>query len=104
MSTETGIETGTGQRRRRRVRLTSMRSIPVEFTGERTGEGPLTLSQLDVYAWTNSAPDDPSAILYVELPVPTVVSVDDVAGADAVLIARHESLRSSYVQIGRAHV
>jgi len=74
-----------------------MRSIPVEFTGERTGEGPLTLGQLDVYTWTSSTPDHPYAILYVELPVPKVVSVDDVAGAVAVLIARHESLRSSYV-------
>jgi hypothetical protein len=91
------MSTDTGQRRRRRVRLTSMRSIAVEFTGERTGEGPLTLGQLDVYAWTSSTPDHPYAILYAELPVPTVVSVDDVAGAVAVLIARHESLRSSYV-------
>ena len=45
----TGTETG--QRRRRRVRLTPVRPIPVEFTGERAGEGPLTLGQLDVYAW-----------------------------------------------------
>ncbi|HEY6792045.1 MAG TPA: hypothetical protein VI365_32500, partial [Trebonia sp.] len=90
------MNTDTGQRRRR-VRLTSMRSIPVEFTGERTGEGPLTLGQLDVYSWTSSTPDHPYAILYVELPVPTVVSVNDVAAAVAVLIARHESLRSSYV-------
>jgi hypothetical protein len=86
----------TGQHRRR-VRLTSMRPVPVEFTGERTGEGPLTLGQLDVYSWTRSTPDHPYAILYAELPVPAVVSVNDVAGAVAVLIARHESLRSSYV-------
>ena len=43
----TGTETG--QRRRRRVRLAPMRSIPVEFTGERAGEGPLTLGQLNIY-------------------------------------------------------
>ena len=36
-------------------------------------------------------------MLRVELPVPAVVSVDDVAGAVAALIARHESLRTSYV-------
>jgi hypothetical protein len=50
------IDTETGQRRRR-VRLTPMRSIPVEFTGERAGEGPLTLGQLDVYSWLSQTPD-----------------------------------------------
>ncbi|MGD0067182.1 MAG: hypothetical protein ABSB76_27560, partial [Streptosporangiaceae bacterium] len=89
--------TGTGQRRRRRLRLTPMRSIPVEFTGERAGEGPLTLGQLDVYAWVSMIPDHFYAILCVELPVPAVVSVDDVAEATAALIARHESLRTTYV-------
>jgi hypothetical protein len=91
----TGTETG--QRRRRRVRLIPVRSIPVEFAGERAGEGPLTLGQFDVYRWTSLLPDHPYAILYTELPVPAVVSVADVAGAAAVLIARHESLRTTYV-------
>jgi hypothetical protein len=85
------------RRRRRRVRLAPMRSIPVEFTGQRAGEGPLTLGQLDVYTWANSAPDVIYATLYVELPVPAVVSVDDVARATAALIARHESLRTAYL-------
>ncbi len=81
--------------RRRRVRLTPVRSIPVKFTGERAGEGPLTLGQLNVYSWVT--PDDVYAILCVELPVPAVVSADDVAEAAGVLIARHESLRTTYV-------
>src|SRR5579862_6699677 len=89
--------TATDQRRRRRMQLTPMRSIPVEFTGERAGEGPLTLGQLDVYTWATSAPDLTYAILYAELPVPAMVSVDDVAEAAAMLIARHESLRTTYV-------
>ena len=88
-------DTETGQRRRRRVRLTPMRSIPVEFTGERAGEGPLTLGQLDLYNWLT--PDDVYARLCAELPVPEVVSLGDVAEAVAVLIARHESLRTTYV-------
>ena len=92
----TGTETGQ-HRRRRRLRLTPMRSIPVEFTGERAGEGPLTLGQLDLYTWLRENPDHLYVILCVEFPVPAVVSVDDVAGAVAVLIARHESLRTSYV-------
>jgi hypothetical protein len=79
------------------VRLTPVRSIPVEFTGERSGEAPLTLGQLDIYNWLSQTPDHLYAILCVELPVPAVVSVDDVAGAAGVLIARHESLRTSYL-------
>src|ERR1700722_18382992 len=87
----------TSQRRPRRVRPTPMRSIPVEFAGERAGEGPLTLGQLNIYYWLSRAPDHFYAILCVELPVPAVVSVDEVAEAAAVLIARHESLRTAYV-------
>ena len=91
----TGIDTG--QRRRRRVRLTPMRSIPVEFTGERGGEGPLTLAQLNIYTWLVEAPHHYYATLCAELPVPAAVSVDDVADAVAVLVARHESLRTTYL-------
>jgi hypothetical protein len=90
-------DTETGQRRRRRVRLTPMRSIPVKFTGERAGEGPLTLGQLNFYEWLSRTPDHFYAVLCVELPVPAVVSADDMAEATAVLIARHESLRTTYV-------
>ena len=88
--------TGTGQRRRR-LRLTPMRSIPVEFTGERGGEGPLTLGQLNIYSWLSRVPDHLYALLCVELPVPTVVSVDDVAEAARALVTRHEILRTSYL-------
>jgi condensation domain-containing protein len=89
--------TETGQRHRRRVRLTPMRPVPVEFTGERGGEGPLTLGQLDVYTWTSRTPDHPYVFLYAELPVLATVSVNDVAAAAAALIARHESLRTTYL-------
>jgi hypothetical protein len=77
------------------VRLTPMRPVAVEFAGERGGEGPLTLGQLDLYNWVT--PDDLYAILCDELPVPTVASVGDVAEAIGVLIARHESLRTVFV-------
>src|ERR1700677_4099771 len=93
------MSTGTETSRRsgRRVRLTPVRPVPVEFTGERPGEGPLTLGQLNVYAWVTGTVDDLYAILRAELPVPGVVSVGDVAEATAVLIARHESLRPTRV-------
>jgi hypothetical protein len=74
-----------------------MRSIPVEFTGKRGDEGPLTLGQLNMYMWLSGSPDHFYALLCAELPVPAAVSVDDVAEAAAVLIARHESLRTSYL-------
>src|ERR1700678_1700492 len=87
----------TGQRRRRRLRLTPVRSVPVEFAGERAGEGPLTLGQLNNYKWLSLIPDDIYAILCVELPVPAEVSVGDVTEAAAALIGRHEGLRTTYV-------
>jgi hypothetical protein len=82
---------------RRRLRLTPVRPIPVEFTGERAGEGPLTLGQLDLYNWLSENPDHLYVILCVELPVLEVVPVGDVAEAVGVLIARHESLRTTYL-------
>ncbi|MDQ2810975.1 MAG: hypothetical protein M3Z75_03610 [Actinomycetota bacterium] len=91
------IDAETGRRRRRPLRLTPMRPIMVEFTGQRAGEGPLTLGQLNIYNWLSWAPDHVYSILCAELPVPAVVSVDEVAEAAAVLIARHESLRTTYV-------
>src|SRR5579859_1876145 len=90
----TGTETS---QRRRRLRLTPMRSIPVEFAGARAGEGPLALGQLDLYNWLIKNPDHLYVTLCVELPVPAVVSAAEVAQATAALIARHESLRTSYV-------
>jgi hypothetical protein len=93
MSTGTFV---TGRRRRRRLRLTPVRSVLVEFAGERAGEGPLTLGQLNVYAWV-SGTSDHYTILRVELPVLAGASVGEVAAAVAVLIGRYESLRTTYV-------
>jgi hypothetical protein len=92
------MSTGTVTRRGRRLRLTPVRSVPAEFTGERAGQGPLTLGQLNMYNWLSQAPEHVYGNLCAELPVPAaVVSVDEVAGAVAALIARHESLRTTYV-------
>src|SRR5579859_3775614 len=86
-----------GQRRRRPVRLAPMAPVPVEFTGDRAGQGPLTLGQLDMYNWLSQVPDDPYAILRAEFPVPNGVSVEDVAKAAGVLFAGYESLRTTIV-------
>ncbi|MDQ2586698.1 condensation domain-containing protein [Saccharothrix yanglingensis] len=89
--------TDTGRDRRRRVRLTPAEPVPVAFTGRRAGEGPLTLGQLNTVQWLKPTPDHFAAILCVELPVPGGVSTDDVAESLAVLVARHEGLRTTYV-------
>jgi hypothetical protein len=91
------MRTETDQRRRRRVQLTPMRPVPIQFAGERAGEGPLTLGQLNIYNWVSEDPDDLYALLCAELPVPAVAPAADVAEAAAMLIARHESLRTTYV-------
>ncbi|HEU5332914.1 MAG TPA: hypothetical protein VFU73_09125, partial [Actinocrinis sp.] len=79
------------------MRLTPMPPVSVEFTGGRAGEGPLTLGQLNIHMWLGEIPDHSHANLWVELPVPATVSVDDVAEAARVLIARYESLRTTSV-------
>jgi hypothetical protein len=91
------IDTETGQRRRRRVRLTPVRPVPVEFAGERAAEGPLTLGQLNIYNWLSQVPDHFYAILCVEFPVTAAASVRDVAAVTAALIGRYESLRTTYL-------
>jgi hypothetical protein len=89
--------TETETRRRRRVQLTPTGPVPVEFTGGRAGEGPFTLGQLNIHMWLRQTPEHFYAILCVELPVPAMVSVSDVAKATAALIGRHESLRTTYI-------
>ncbi|PSL52102.1 condensation domain-containing protein [Saccharothrix carnea] len=89
--------TDTGQRRRR-VRLTPVDAIQVSSTGPRAAEGPVTLGQLNTLQWLEPDADHLAAVLRVELPVPGGVSVDDVARTAAVLVARHESLRTTYVR------
>ncbi|MFJ6671164.1 condensation domain-containing protein [Actinosynnema sp. NPDC091369] len=91
----TSIDTG---RRRRRVRLTPVDAIQVTATGSRAVEGPVTLGQLNTLQWLQDDADHIAAFLRVELPVPEGRSVDDVAEAAAVLVARHESLRTTYVR------
>ncbi|TQM85330.1 condensation domain-containing protein [Saccharothrix saharensis] len=93
MSTST--DTG---RRRRRVRLTPVDAIQVTATGSRAAEGPVTLGQLNTMQWLGPDDDHIAAVLRVELPVPDGRSVADVVETAAVLVARHESLRTTYVR------
>ncbi|WP_447002080.1 condensation domain-containing protein [Saccharothrix isguenensis] len=89
--------TDAGQRRRR-MRLTPVDAVQVSSTGSRAAEGPVTLGQLNTMQWLEDDADHLAAVLRVELPVPAGRSVDDVAETAAVLVARHESLRTTYVR------
>jgi hypothetical protein len=84
------------QARRRRVRLTPLRSVPVGFTGRRAAEGPLTLGQLNILRWLILTPDHFFATVCAELEVPDGISVGDVAETIAVLLGRHEGLRTTF--------
>ncbi|MCC8242953.1 condensation domain-containing protein [Saccharothrix luteola] len=89
--------TDTGQRRRR-VRLTPVDAIQVTATGSRAAEGPVTLGQLNTLQWLEPDADHLAAVLRVELPVPHGRSAADVVEAASVLVARHESLRTTYIR------
>ncbi|MET0236434.1 MAG: condensation domain-containing protein [Kibdelosporangium sp.] len=82
---------------RRRVRLTPLRSIPVGCTGGRAAEGPMTLGQLNILQWLSAAPGHVFATVAGELEVSGATTVDDVAEILAVLLRRHEGLRTTYV-------
>ncbi|WP_123747003.1 hypothetical protein [Saccharothrix texasensis] len=78
------------------MRLTTVRSEAVEFAGLAHREGSLTLGQLNIVRWLMRTPDHFHATLPVDVPVPRGVHVPDVTAAVAVLVARHEGLRTSY--------
>ncbi|KOX21753.1 hypothetical protein ADK67_25715 [Saccharothrix sp. NRRL B-16348] len=78
------------------MRLTAVRTEAVGFAGLSHREGPLTLGQLNIVRWLIRTPDHFHATLAVDMPVPPGAHVPDVTAALAVLVARHEGLRTSY--------
>ncbi|GAB3890729.1 condensation domain-containing protein [Kibdelosporangium lantanae] len=66
------------------------------FTGERAAEKPMTLGQLNILEWLSGAPGHPYATLGAELALSGDPRVADVAETIAVLLARHEGLRTRY--------
>jgi hypothetical protein len=79
----------------RPVSLVPAAALRVKFSGDRAAEGPLTLGQRNTWPWvTNTA-------LYTRmtdwaLDLPRGATLGDIAAAWAVLMARHESLRTTY--------
>jgi Condensation domain len=70
--------------------------LPVPFAGERTGTGPLTFGQRNTLNWVGKEADAFSAVIHWVLVLPDGVTLADIAAAFAVLMARHEALRTSY--------
>lgn len=81
---------------RRPQRLTTPRLVAVPFAGDRAGEKPMTLGQLNVVKWLRGTPEHLYATLGAELAVSGEVRVADVVEMVAVLLARHEGLRTRY--------
>ena len=79
-----------------------MGPLRVDFTGARGGEGPVTLGQGNVLEWIGAQRQERSDILCRFVPVPEGVTPADIADVLAVLIARHEALRTTIIPGDRA--
>lgn len=75
--------------------LTECEPIVVPFQGDRAGDGPLTLGQLNILRWLDDFPDAHGWMRW-ELELPEGTGLDDVTETFAVLLARHEGLRTTY--------
>ncbi|WP_431906519.1 condensation domain-containing protein [Nonomuraea jabiensis] len=75
--------------------LTECEPIVVSFQGDRAGDGPLTLGQLNILRWLDGFPDSHGWMRWA-LELPEGADLDDVTETFAVLLARHEGLRSTY--------
>ncbi|MTK03462.1 condensation domain-containing protein [Micromonospora sp. CP22] len=70
--------------------------MKIAFEGLRAGEGPLTCGQTNTWQWMRTDVANPMATLQWKLPLPADTPVADVVDAFAILLARHESLRTTF--------
>lgn len=79
------------------IKLTRQSSVPVHFVAEATArQGPLTIGQLNVLMWITSS-KEPIGPISRCINLPGTASVEDVTDSLAILITRHEVLRTSFV-------
>jgi hypothetical protein len=71
--------------------------IATPFRGTRAATGPLTFGQRNVLRWIEDEDNKWSSVIPLFQPVPDGRTAADVAAAVAVLIGRHEALRTCYL-------
>ncbi|MFI9812626.1 condensation domain-containing protein [Saccharothrix variisporea] len=80
-------------------------SVVVRFRGERAVEGPMTLGQLNAHKWLSWTSTPEYGMQYWRLPADAGgFAVTDFAEVLAVLLARHEGLRTTFPGGGRQRV
>jgi len=73
--------------------------MEIAYAGLRAGEGPLTCGQRNTWQWMRADVSNPMATLQWKLPLPSGTLAVDVVDAFAILLARHESLRTTFHEI-----
>jgi Condensation domain len=77
------------------VRLALAEPLRVPFAGRRCGDGPLTLGQASTLRWVTDRAFHTRMIEW-PLTIASGTTLDDIAAAMAILMARHESLRTTF--------
>jgi hypothetical protein len=77
------------------IRLELAGSLPVPFAGRRGGDGPLTLGQSSTLLWVTN-PAFYTRMVEWPLAIPPGTTFDDIAATMAILLARYESLRTTF--------
>jgi condensation domain-containing protein len=76
-------------------RLIEAGHLRVKFVGERGGDGPLTWGQINTLRWSSDTGQYYRMIEWV-FELPREATLDDIAAALSTVMARHESLRTTY--------
>jgi hypothetical protein len=71
--------------------------VPVRFEGTGERRGPLTFGHLDTLVWLKFVPEAPGADIIRRLDLPPAARLEDVAESVAVILTRHEALRTRFV-------
>jgi hypothetical protein len=78
-----------------RIRLELTEPLRVPFAGRRGGDGPVTLGQASTLGWVTDTAFH-TRMTEWPLTVPPGTALDDIAAAMAILMVRHESLRTTF--------
>ncbi|MEU0156296.1 condensation domain-containing protein [Micromonospora fulviviridis] len=78
------------------MELRRVQSVPLHFHGLRERTGDLTLGQRNILHWMTSGPEPHYATLGCAVPLPTEARLPEIMNGIAVLLARHEGLRTVF--------